>query len=1023
MRRPTNIPLLFAMAFCWLTMRPVLAEAHFIPQSAANSSYFLDDAGALWAWGDNTSGQLGDGKRTSRARPVRIEAPGVTRWTAAAAGKGLLAVDQAGRLWGWSLGERLRPEPFSLFTNRWRAVAICGSSPLACSLNEQGEAWLWRFSTGPGFAIGVESLRSPAGVGRWVAVAAGGTHLVLLADSGRVFVFGLSRLGALGPAGSLEPVEQFLEVPPPDSRRRWLQVAAGPEQCFAQASDGEWYFWGGRLHPAAGSGYDLSPQPVPRLLRRPDGVAAWRQVVAGLHHVYLVSAEGFTFALGANTYGQRAAPSLDSAVVAYDDKPVRVIPVFPTAQRIREIGSGAFHGLSLGEDGLLYTWGLNMRGELGRSVDGADWRPRPLRGASPPFSPTAPPLVQLAFAARSTNLVAPFLAGGSSVVARYEIRRLAGPDIIVPFTFTLAGERVLPGFPEDRLQLRLDTNEYALPLGAQFHLRAGAEQLAVALEGVVPRIPRLPSVNTPFVANAALQATAPPWVEWEESDRVPVRLDIPSLWSAPPWARLEATNTFVGYAGETNTLRLFTGDFDDWVTEWQLYVQTAPKEFELLAARHYRTGVPGLTDETLVDWVPAFPQQPSFRIVLRDNAGSVVTNELSIRLDVRERARFIVEWFETPPVVTLPGKVAIQITDRRPDLPVGDVTVQLSGNGGGLVSRVPERSGNLFTFTFTNSDVPDFTGEVLFGKTPQAVRLQYALPMRRVATRNGVPWVTMETVWPIAGEGDAPGAIVVRRHGGDLTRGLTVGLRPQALPAGLVPPPRVSAAPAAAAEGDYEPLSNVIFAPGEVEKLVIIQALDDLRVEGYEGLYLAAVATGNVRVAGDPALVILQDNDLDRALPTLALVPPPPARHSALRPLLLRPIAGPPGVSVHRLEVFLDDMLVSTSSTLVPPLPVGAWRMRVRLVDQLGRENWSDSFPVEFYPELTLLGRVNLGDGSDLWRVQALPEFQPLRLEASEDLGAWQPVQPWFITPTNRTLEVRLPASDTRFLRLVPTVP
>jgi hypothetical protein len=238
-----------------------------------------------------------------------------------------------------------------------------------------------------------------------------------------------------------------------------------------------------------------------------------------------------------------------------------------------------------------------------------------------------------------------------------------------------------------------------------------------------------------------------------------------------------------------------------------------------------------------------------------------------------------------------------------------------------------------------------------------------------------------------------------------------------------VPPPRVSAAPAAAAEGDYEPLSNVIFAPGEVEKLVIIQALDDLRVEGNEGLYLAAVATGNVRVAGDPALVILQDNDLDRALPTLALVPPPPARHSALRPLLLRPIAGPPGVSLHRLEVFLDDMLVSTSSTLVPPLPVGAWRMRVRLVDQLGRENWSDSFPVEFYPELTLLGRVNLGDGSDLWRVQALPEFQPLRLEASEDLGAWQPVQPWFITPTNRTLEVRLPASDTRFLRLVPTVP
>ncbi|MDH3998270.1 MAG: hypothetical protein OET90_05470, partial [Desulfuromonadales bacterium] len=64
-------------------------------------SYFaLDGAGAIWAWGSNVRGQLGDGGQTPRAEPAKIL--GLPEVTAIAAGyESVYAVDSAGKLWSW----------------------------------------------------------------------------------------------------------------------------------------------------------------------------------------------------------------------------------------------------------------------------------------------------------------------------------------------------------------------------------------------------------------------------------------------------------------------------------------------------------------------------------------------------------------------------------------------------------------------------------------------------------------------------------------------------------------------------------------------------------------------------------------------------------------------------------------------------------------------------------------------------------------------------------------------------------
>ena len=76
--------------------------------------------GSVWAWGDNDEGQLGDGTTTTATLPVRVLVPrGVTFTAVAAGGTHSLALDSNGDVWAWGdnkfgeLGDGL-PEPYSV---------------------------------------------------------------------------------------------------------------------------------------------------------------------------------------------------------------------------------------------------------------------------------------------------------------------------------------------------------------------------------------------------------------------------------------------------------------------------------------------------------------------------------------------------------------------------------------------------------------------------------------------------------------------------------------------------------------------------------------------------------------------------------------------------------------------------------------------------------------------------------------------------------------------------------------------
>jgi alpha-tubulin suppressor-like RCC1 family protein len=147
--------------------------------------------GSLWAWGSNSSGQLGDGTLVSRSSPVSVVG-GFTDWVSASAGRyHSVAVRANGTVWAWGnngsgrLGDGTtinRSSPVSVvggFSDWISASAGIGSHSLGVRAN--GSLWAWGDNLSG--RLGDDSLvnrSSPVsvvgGFTDWISASAGSSH-------------------------------------------------------------------------------------------------------------------------------------------------------------------------------------------------------------------------------------------------------------------------------------------------------------------------------------------------------------------------------------------------------------------------------------------------------------------------------------------------------------------------------------------------------------------------------------------------------------------------------------------------------------------------------------------------------------------------------------------------------------------------------------------------------------------------------------------------------------------------------
>jgi alpha-tubulin suppressor-like RCC1 family protein len=338
-------------------------------------SLALDATGALWEWGNNSSGQLGDGTTTQELSPE--ENPQWANLNRISAGALHSAgIDLFGDLWTWGdntygqLGNGTTTNSnwaAPIAVNLMKEVAAGGTHTLA--LMDDGTVWAAgdnrEGELGDGTATQRTTMVQVVGLTGIKAIAAGPEYSLALRDDGTVWAWGQNSYGQLG-SGSTTATMSPIQV---ESLTNVMSLTAGVDHALAIEANGSVWGWGSNATDESGNANPQSSS-VPQQISMSDSTAIFGlSVSAGSDFSSIISATGNLIEFGANDSGQ-----LDNNI-QQNQLPVIVQSGLTTAL----ISNGYEHVLFQPTNGSsLLTWGDNAEGQLGNGV------------ITPPSLPAAP---------------------------------------------------------------------------------------------------------------------------------------------------------------------------------------------------------------------------------------------------------------------------------------------------------------------------------------------------------------------------------------------------------------------------------------------------------------------------------------------------------------------------------------------------------------------------------------------------------------------------------------------------------
>ncbi len=364
------------------------------PQRLSSSTHtlFVKDDGTVWAWGRNESGQLGIGSADANPHqtPVQIGAlvfndtlDGNKAVAVAAGSNFSLVLRKDGSVWAWGdntygqLGtgnNTSQTTPVeTLLTSG--VIAISAGYGHAIAAKSDGTVWTWGYNATYQLGDGTTTANNtPTQIGasvfynstdyKAVSVSAGYNHTLALRADGYVYGWGSNDRGQLSSDPTADsPV--LYEASPTAISANKVEVAAGHQFSvvihYSPGADGLVY--------TCGRGPNNDAHQIGRSIAEDSYAYSWgalnlqdaATISAGYDHVTLVKKDGTVWAWGDNASGQLGNGDATGAA--------QLLPIqIATAVNITRIAAGTYDTIALGYNGsadTMFVWGYNAYGQLG----------------------------------------------------------------------------------------------------------------------------------------------------------------------------------------------------------------------------------------------------------------------------------------------------------------------------------------------------------------------------------------------------------------------------------------------------------------------------------------------------------------------------------------------------------------------------------------------------------------------------------------------------------------------------------
>jgi alpha-tubulin suppressor-like RCC1 family protein len=345
-----------------VTLKEPSITGSFIDIKTADfHSLALKSDGTLYGFGENESGQLGDGSRETRNKPVQVKSiTNVIDFDTSNSHSA--AVTSDGSVWVWGLNDygQLNPDnkidvlsPIKV-DGLQNIIKVRTGNRFNIALDKSGLVWFWGYNSKGQLEDEEDTgVLKPQLVRKLSSfpikdIEAGDFHSLALSEEGKVYAWGSNEYGQLGngtTSNKYYPTE-INNI----GRIKFINAKGNTSSCVSE--DGSVYIFG-ETNYLYGE-FILTPEEV-------QNVYSTYIIEANSNNIVQLDLDGQVNAYGNNDYGQLGNGSYSSR--AYFSS-------VNGAGRARKISTSPHNIFIIGEDGCIYGAGRNNEGQLGTSTSG-----------------------------------------------------------------------------------------------------------------------------------------------------------------------------------------------------------------------------------------------------------------------------------------------------------------------------------------------------------------------------------------------------------------------------------------------------------------------------------------------------------------------------------------------------------------------------------------------------------------------------------------------------------------------------